>query len=214
MAHEINNPLAGIKNSFRLIKDAVPADHPDRDMVGRIEREIDRIARIVRQMYQIYSPRVEELHRYSRGRNRPRRGGDCSNRSAGSMRSRSKSEAIPPELTVRAYEGSLQQILFNLVANAIQASPPAGSRARGRRPGRQRPCHGSVSAIRDRESPSRSRPGCSSRSVSTDAGGTAKHGLGLGLAIVKNIVESLQGRITFESTLGEGTCFHVDLPAM
>ena len=46
---------------FRLIKNAVPKDHPDFDMVERIEREIDRIARIVRQMYQIYSPRVEKL---------------------------------------------------------------------------------------------------------------------------------------------------------
>ena len=45
VAHEINNPLAGIKNSFRLIRDAVPKDHPDRDMVERIEREIDRIAK-------------------------------------------------------------------------------------------------------------------------------------------------------------------------
>ena len=47
VADEINNPLAGIKNSFRLIRDAVPEDHPDRDMVERIEREIDRIAHIV-----------------------------------------------------------------------------------------------------------------------------------------------------------------------
>ena len=61
VAHEINNPLAGINNSFRLIKHAVPEDHPDRDMVERIEREIDRIAKIVRQMYHISSPRVEKL---------------------------------------------------------------------------------------------------------------------------------------------------------
>ena len=28
IAHEVNNPLAGIKNSFLLIKDVVPQDHP------------------------------------------------------------------------------------------------------------------------------------------------------------------------------------------
>ena len=33
--------------------------------------------------------------------------------------------AVPPEVTVRAYEGSLQQILFNLLANAIEVSSPA-----------------------------------------------------------------------------------------
>ena len=76
VAHEINNPLAGIKNSFQLIKHAVPADHPDRDMVGRIEREIDRIARVVRQIYELYSPRAGAARRTGR-RDDPRRAGDA-----------------------------------------------------------------------------------------------------------------------------------------
>lgn len=37
-------------------------------------------------------------------------------------------------------------------------------------------------------------------------------GTGLGLAIVKNIVERLQGTITFETAASRGTVFHVDLP--
>ena len=124
VAHEINNPLAGIKNSFRLIRDAVPKDHPNRDIVQRIEREIDRIARIVRQMYQIYSPRVEQLDDIPVGPIvlnvlellEPL----CRQKEV-----TVEVETISPELTVRACEGSLQQILFNLVANAIEASPPA-----------------------------------------------------------------------------------------
>jgi len=56
IAHEINNPLAGIKNSFSLVKDAVSEDHPYYAYVGRIETEINRIARIVRQMFDLYRP--------------------------------------------------------------------------------------------------------------------------------------------------------------
>ena len=37
-------------------------------------------------------------------------------------------------------------------------------------------------------------------------------GSGLGLAITKKIVELQGGRVRVESTLGEGSCFHVDLP--
>ena len=44
VAHEINNPLAGIQNSFLLLRDAIPADHPHYAYVGAIEREIRRIA--------------------------------------------------------------------------------------------------------------------------------------------------------------------------
>ncbi len=40
----------------------------------------------------------------------------------------------------------------------------------------------------------------------------AKGGTGLGLAIVKGIVERFGGTISFETALGTGTTFHIDLP--
>ncbi len=40
----------------------------------------------------------------------------------------------------------------------------------------------------------------------------AKGGTGLGLAIVKGIVERFGGTISFETVLGAGTTFHIDLP--
>ncbi len=60
IAHEINNPLAGIKNSFLLVKRAIPTDHKHYEFVGRIEKEIERVARIVRQMFELYKPERRE----------------------------------------------------------------------------------------------------------------------------------------------------------
>lgn len=41
---------------------------------------------------------------------------------------------------------------------------------------------------------------------------TKSSGMGLGLALVKRIVDGFNGRIEFETKLGEGTCFRVYLP--
>ena len=41
---------------------------------------------------------------------------------------------------------------------------------------------------------------------------TKSKGQGLGLAVVKRLIESLNGKITFESVEGKGTKFIIELP--
>ncbi|PLX14435.1 MAG: hypothetical protein C0594_00080 [Marinilabiliales bacterium] len=36
--------------------------------------------------------------------------------------------------------------------------------------------------------------------------------MGLGLALVRNIIESINGRIWFETELNKGTKFHIEFP--
>ena len=211
IAHEINNPLAGIKNSFRLIRDAVSTDHPDRDMVWRIEREIDRIAQIVRKMCEIYSPRMQEssdisvaetFHEVLTLVEILRRECEVAVELA----------TVSPGLTVRAYPGGLQRVLYHLLTNAIHASP------RGAVVGVAAELadedHVRIS-IHDRGGgiPAEVRDRIFEPFFSADTDGIPKHGLGIGLAVVKNIVDSLQGRIEFVTMLGQGTCFRVYLPS-
>lgn len=40
----------------------------------------------------------------------------------------------------------------------------------------------------------------------------SRHGTGLGLSVVRNILSSIGGTIYVESTLGEGTCFSMEIP--
>jgi signal transduction histidine kinase len=49
VAHEINNPLAGIKNAFLLLKDTIVPGHPNSQYVSMIDREIQRMAGLLRQ---------------------------------------------------------------------------------------------------------------------------------------------------------------------
>ena len=54
VAHEINNPLAGMRNAFELIKSSLSRDHEHYELLELIDREIERISAIIHQMYQLY----------------------------------------------------------------------------------------------------------------------------------------------------------------
>jgi len=50
VAHDINNPLANIKNSLFLLRNALLPDHPDAKYLRWSEEEVDRIAQVVRRL--------------------------------------------------------------------------------------------------------------------------------------------------------------------
>jgi PAS domain S-box-containing protein len=212
IAHEINNPLAGIKNAFRLIRDAVPEDHPDRDMAERIDREIARISNIVQQMYTLYSPKAAQITEVAV---------DDAIRDVLAMLEplRRESEVqfdathVLPGLIALAPEGGLRQILYNLTTNAIEASPPGGVITIAAELDDSRPdlvrisVHNRGEGISPNIQPRIFEPFFTSR---TD--NHTKGGLGLGLSVVKSVVEAAGGRIDFDSAPGQGTTFRVFLP--
>jgi PAS domain S-box-containing protein len=125
VAHEINNPLAGIRSAFTLVKDAVPHDHPHRHYVGAIEREVERIAGVTRQLYEVYRPEAEPgqaslatitsdavalLEQVNRAAN---------------VEIDVNLESVPSVVPVSG--GLLRQIVYNLVQNAVDASPVGGT---------------------------------------------------------------------------------------
>jgi len=215
VAHEINNPLAGIRNSFRLVRDAVPAEHPDHDMVERIEREIDRISHIVRQMYTLYSPRSEKIADFV---------------IADAIRDvlltlepirrehevQFEESCTPPGLTIRITEGGLHQILYNLTANATEASPRGGIVTVAAKLADDNNHEHELVEITVRDQgggiPAEIQPRIFEPFFTAKSGDDSGKGLGLGLSVVRNIVEAHGGSIALESTPGQGTVFRVFLP--
>lgn len=208
IAHEINNPLAGIKNSFLLIRDAIAPDHPHRPYVERIDREIDRIARIVRQMYDIYRPERERPQEFSLAESIQ----EVISLLEPNWTRHGVSLSFGPDLSdlrVVLPETSLRQVLFNVIANAIEASPRGGT-------------------IRIDLS---IREGLVCIEVADEGGGipewaaeqifepffTTKHtsdgsGLGLGLSVSRGLVEAMGGSIGFICVPARGTTFRITLP--
>lgn len=208
IAHEINNPLAGIKNSFLLVKKAVPTEHPRYQFVGLIEKEIDRIAEIVRQMYDLHRPN-QEVEREILVADTVRDVVLMLQPLCKRHRVTIDVEMAEAELVVCLPEGSLRQMLYNLLSNAIEASP----------------CDGRVRidvwqaddalwmSVTDQGKgvPEELRSRIFEPFFTTKEKGTSS-GLGLGLSICKGFVEALQGSIELQSELGGGSVFRVKLP--
>ncbi len=208
VAHEINNPLAGIKNSFLLVKDAIPPTYPHYKFVGRIEKEINRIARIIRELFTLYRPQREK---------------------ASEVRLVEMLEDIVPLLEEKSHkhqvavrldvpdrsavavvsESALRQVVFNLVRNAIEASSP----------GQEVTVTVAVttewSRIEVIDHGGGITPEVGARIFEpffTTKSDWSEGGLGLGLAITKSLVDTMGGRLSFESQPGQGTTFRVEVP--
>ena len=209
VAHEINNPLAGIQYSFLLIKDAIPSEHPHYRYVGAIEREIARIAAVTRQLYETYRPEKE----LSQSASLSTIVGDAV--SFLEQVNRASAVKIETDLSrapsiVPVPSAVLRQIVYNLVQNAMDASPPGGTVVV------------SAAAIHDTLElmVSDRGPGIAPelrRRVfepffSTKDMPTRKSGMGLGLALVRQTVLSAGGSIRVDQAPEGGALFIVTLP--
>lgn len=115
---------------------------------------------------------------------------------------------VPAGLTVLADRVRLQQVLANLVDNALKYTPTGGQvRVSAATAGT-----GAVVEVRDTGLgiPGEDLPRIWQRLYRGDKSRSAK-GLGLGLSLVKAVVEAHGGRATVESTPGQGSVFRVHL---
>jgi signal transduction histidine kinase len=207
IAHEINNPMAGIKNSFLLVKDAIPKNHRYFEYVGRIEKEIDRVSQIVRQMFDLYRPDTVPANRFHLY--------DTIKDIVELLKMAWQEKHINIEIdcsektTAILSEALLRQIIYNIVQNAIQASGPNTMV-------KIRAC---TDNGRLNLSISDQGPGIDDKIkdkifepfFTTGIGGP-ESGLGLGLAISKDIISAMDGTIDFTSEKNKGTVFNISIP--
>ncbi len=207
VAHEINNPLSAIKGGFMLIKDSIPEDHKHYDYVGMIDKEIDRITRIVKQMFNLSKPYQGEICEFN---------AISVIREVVIMLDKLWSEhrvfinfnGYDDTVKVTMSEDYFRQILLNIIKNAIEASYENGRiEVKVRVSGRLNIAVSDLGEGMSHEVHSKIyQPFFSTKSKYSDSG------LGLGLATTKIIVESMGGAIDCISEKGKGTVFTIDLP--
>lgn len=208
VAHEINNPLAGIQNAFLLIKNAVPSSHPHFAYVGAIEREIARIAGVTRQLYETYRPEHQVGETAL-----PGLVGDAV--SLLEQINRDSKVRITTDLsrapsTVAIPDAVLRQTVYNLVQNAVEASP-SGSTVEVLASMEDKRL---VLRICDRGPgiPAEIRARVFEPFFTTKSSSVKTGGMGIGLALVRRSVEALGGTIEILDREGGGTEFVVRMP--
>ncbi len=205
LAHELRNPLGTIKTSAEMLLKNVPADNVvAREMAGFISSEVDRTNSLVTRFLDFARPLAVRL--------------DKTDLTQVIDQAVSDVEKHQPPLDVTIYknyspeippfflDGELmERVMYNLLLNAAQASPPNGSITV-----KTRQIEGMVEiAVIDRGS---GIPPKLIENIFNPFYTTKSAGVGLGLAIVSKIVDEHGGSISVESEPGEGSVFRVYLP--
>jgi two-component system, OmpR family, phosphate regulon sensor histidine kinase PhoR len=212
-SHELRTPVATITGAAEtLLAGAMDEPAQARHFVGMIARHAERLARLTQDLLDLsriesgqwpIAPGRVELLTLSRA---------VTELHAERARERELAleVAVPAGLAARADARALEQVLVNLVDNAVKYTP-RGGRVRL-----------SAEQVKDRArlAVADTGPGIPQhhlerlfeRFYRADAGrGREQGGTGLGLAIAKHLVQAQGGDIGVESGAG-GTTFWVDLP--
>ncbi len=208
IAHEINNPLAGIKNSFLLIKDAVPRDYQYYSYIPRIENEIDRISRIVRQMFELHRPGHELVSEFDIGQTLE----DVLSMLETDIRQyQVVVECHMPSTPAQVFlhKDYMIQVLYNIIKNATEASPKKGRVEITVEVSNE---HLLIHTSDQGKGIDQEMGSKIFEPFFSTKGQFSREGLGLGLSVSKSMVESMGGNINVENRIEGGTIFTLDLP--
>ncbi|MXO90278.1 two-component system sensor histidine kinase NtrB [Pontixanthobacter aquaemixtae] len=117
LAHEIKNPLAAIRGAGQLI--ARKLDEKDRGLTSMIAEEVARIAGLIDRMQELGSQTAEPLEPVNL--HHSIRNAMASVKAAAEGRAELQEEFDPSLPDVLANAASLEQILINLLTNAVDA---------------------------------------------------------------------------------------------
>lgn len=215
LAHEIGNPLAGMKAVVQLLLDD-RLEETQRGYLLRVQDEINRLADFLRTFHGFAVPQemnrvpcrleaiLEDVMLWTRKEARSRKVdveyAPCCDR-------------VP---ALWADPAQLKQVLLNLVINAIHAMPDGGIIRVGM-------CAGTPASAGDGKQALPRMRFCVSdtgmgippelqQKIFTPFFTTRSEGSGIGLAVVKKIVTQHGADIRVDSTPGHGTCFELEWP--
>lgn len=200
LAHEIRNPLGAISGSVQMVRDSASGE--DKSLLDLVLSEVDRLNDLVTQMLHVARPPVLRraptlIHELCAEVVTMA----CADESFHNVRFRAEGSSAP----VNVDSARFRQLIWNLLKNAAQASPP----------------NGEVALVTSEAE------GTVVLTVSDEGKGIAEsqrehlfdmfssghdHGIGLGLAVVRQIVDTHGAKIHVTNGEESGARFIVQIP--
>jgi PAS domain S-box-containing protein len=202
VAHEVRNPLAGLRGSLEILLTRLPPEMRERQIVGTMLQRIDTLNETVRDILLFAGtsePRLQPVSLYPVLH-------ETAASAAAATRGRCDGVEVDlTDATIAADPQMARVVFLNLILNACQASRP-GVPVRVSTRSTDDMCH---VAILDRGAgiPPEIRDRMFEPFATTKPGGT-----GLGLAIVRRLVERQGGGVSLVDRAGGGTVATVSLP--
>jgi two-component system NtrC family sensor kinase len=204
IAHELNNPLTGIRSLVQMILTEETAGTALYCDLQEIEKAATRCQKIIKNLLEFSSP---ENHRIQKIEVNELVNSTLPLLKTSMRRHKIFVELAKENLWVEAEPHLLQQVVFNLVNNAVQAMKDPGIL--------------SIQTYQSHEliyiEVSDTGPGISQMNqeklfqpfFTTKEEGA---GTGLGLSFSKSVIERFGGKLSFHPHLPQGACFVIELP--
>jgi signal transduction histidine kinase len=205
LAHEIKNPIAGIKGALEVINQRTDPSAPEKEIFTEILHQTDRIYNIVQDLLSYARPREFDL--------KPADPSACIQRAINLAQSQTQDKDIhfdfeksKDEVQILCDENKIQEVILNLLINSIAAIREKGKISVSQNQKNDRWLEITIEddgkGIKDQHITQVFNPFFTTR----------RRGTGLGLSICKKIIEAHKGTIEVQSELGKGTVFTIRLP--
>lgn len=203
IAHEIGNPLAGMKAVTQALQYEEDLPAGVTEALKRLEAEIDRLGDFLRSFHGFAAPQAT--------RPEPVVLAEAVADVLFWLRKEARSldieivVDIPPGLSVLADLHQIKQVLLNLAVNAVHAMPKGGRLTLAAH------ADGPHAVITVHDTGSGIAPELLAR-IFDPFFTTRQEGTGLGLSIVRKIAQAHGATLTVDSTVGQGSCFTLRWP--
>jgi signal transduction histidine kinase len=203
LAHEIRHPLASIRGALEIIDERSRPESPEAEFSRLAMVEVQRLDNLVWEFLRYARPHEPDL--------RPTSLHEVVERVTALLRVEAERRGVRldvdrsatmPDVSIDALQ--IEQVLLNVILNAIQASPPGSCVRVTERLDRQE-------ALIDVIDEGRGIPAEHLADIFSPFFTTREKGTGLGLAIAHRIVMAHGGHIEVHHTSQHGTCFRIRL---